>query len=163
MNENITGVEDFRFDTEAEAIKKRDELLKVTDISKDVQVFFDEGFTNKNWFCRVEIDMTDEQRNKLQGEMWDKLMPVIERLYNDGKINKVQYVIGRDVLYDTTVDHEEISYSNNIAQDFIDDEKSFMEGLWNGYVAMKSKYPDIDGWSRTEINEHSTDYRDYAY
>lgn len=110
-----------------------------------------------------EKEITEEQRVELQGAMWDKLEPVIERLYNDGKINKVQYTIARDVLYDCTESHSQISYDNNIAQDFIDDEQEFMDSLWQGYLDMKKEYPNIDSWSREEINEHSHNYIDCVY
>lgn len=111
----------------------------------------------------MEKEFTQQDRVKLQGEMWDKLEPVIEKLREENKINLVQYAIARDVLYDCTELHEDITPDNNIAQEFVNDPESFANKLMNGYNAMKEEFPDIDNWSYDEINDYSADYKDFAY
>lgn len=108
-------------------------------------------------------DIALEERTKLQSEMYTKLEKLIDGLQERGLINIPEHVIARDILWDTTLNHETITQENNIAQYFIDNVDKFITDLHRGYKEMKQDYPDVDGLSREDINEFSANYRDCAY
>lgn len=107
--------------------------------------------------------ITDDERNELQGEMFEKLEKFIDGLKKKKLINVAEYTIARDILFDCTENHSEISYITNIANEFIQDEKEFIKSLNVGYQDMKKDYPEVDSMTETEINEFSAEYRDCAY
>ncbi|MBO1087144.1 hypothetical protein [Enterococcus mundtii] len=104
-----------------------------------------------------------DPKKLLQEEMQIKLEAFIESLRTADKINLVEYSIARDVLHDCTENHSTLSSENNIAQEFIEDEKNFIKMLNIGYQDMKDEYPDVDEWNYEEINEHSHEYKECVY
>ena len=118
---------------------------------------------NTTEFFMNEKMLEEDKRAALQNQMWLELEAVIEKLKEKEKINLVEYVIARDVLWDCTLGHEYICESDNIAQDFIYYPNMFAERLHNGYLQMKKNHPDIDTWDFDKINEISANYLECAY
>ena len=107
--------------------------------------------------------ITEKERTELQNDMWGKMDAYIEKLNEQGKMNFVEYIIARDVLEDVTVNHYQIDYDNNIAEELLENEDLFLKGLSNAYKAFKRDYPDLDTWDSDGVNDMSMEYIGYAY
>ncbi|MGG5373489.1 hypothetical protein [Enterococcus sp. AZ196] len=112
--------------------------------------------------------MTTEEKimlaktHELQAKMFDRLQDFIDQLYKDGEIDKVEYTIARDVLFDTTENHQDIC-DNNVAESFIECKDAFIQGLKAGHEDMRNDFPGIDSWDTSDINSYSHEYRDCVY
>ncbi|TFI60565.1 hypothetical protein CKN63_13455 [Carnobacterium divergens] len=104
--------------------------------------------------------ITEIEREQLQEKMAKELGNKIEEIKQKGLINKVEYVLANDFLFESTENHSLIDYDNNVAKDMVEDEGYFISELKIAYQNMKKDYPNIDSMNETEINEMSASYAD---
>lgn len=147
---------------------------QIDDLESYLEEFYPEGEIDETtlndllWFGSDDILAAlgiaeGETIDELRGRMWDELEDLIDELGSDGEIDLIDYKIARDVLWDCTENHEEISHENNVAQDFINYREAFVKALHTASEALLKEYPDAGIWDGDDLDGVSIEFIGEVY
>lgn len=108
----------------------------------------------------MDEKITDKMRLNFRLSMYTRFEKFIDLLVADEKINYIENLLARNILFESTENNHILTESCNIAQEFMDNEQGFVESLQVIYNDMRKEYPNLETMNITEIESIATSYAD---